>query len=83
MDLGKGVGTQPKAAGVNYTLLPWFSLLLHSVKYEQETVIQHQQIKELSREHNVCSSNEVVVGCYDGWCFISLMYLQQITVKIG
>jgi hypothetical protein len=39
MDLGKGVGTQPKAAGVNYTLLPWFSLLLHSVKFEQETVI--------------------------------------------
>jgi hypothetical protein len=39
MDHGKRVGTQPKAAGVNCTLLPWFSLLLHCVKYEQETTI--------------------------------------------
>jgi len=47
---------------VSYTLLPWLPLLLCSVKYEQEGMVEHQQIKGLSREHNNCSSNEVFLA---------------------
>jgi hypothetical protein len=39
MDHDKGVGSQLQAAGVSYTLLPYFSQLLHSVKYEQEKMV--------------------------------------------
>jgi len=33
---GKGIGRQPKTCGVSFTLLPWVSLLLYSVKYDRE-----------------------------------------------
>jgi len=48
-------------AGVSYTLLPWLPQLLCSVKYEQEEIVEHQDTKELSRERNICCSNEVVL----------------------
>ena len=65
IDLGKVVGTQLNTVGVSYTLLPWLPLLLCSVKYEQEETVEHQQTKGLSKEHNICCSNEVVLCCYD------------------
>ena len=65
IDLGKVVGTQLNTVGVSYTLLPWLPLLLCSVKYEQEETVEHQQNKELSKEHNIWCSNEVVLFCYD------------------
>jgi hypothetical protein len=43
IDHGKVVGTQLNTAGVSYTLLPWLPLLLCSVKYEQEEMVEHQQ----------------------------------------
>jgi hypothetical protein len=83
IDHGKGVGTQLNTADVSYTLLPWLPLLLCSVKYEQEEMVEHQVTKELSREHNICCSNEVVLGCYDCFVCITTMYRQLITVKLG
>jgi len=80
---GKIVGTQLNTAGVSYTLLPWLPLLLFPVKYEQEETVEHQQTKELSREHNICCSNEVVLGCFDCFGYITIMYRQYNTVKKG
>ena len=82
IDHGKVVGTELNTAGVSYTLLPWLTLLLCSLKYEQEETVDHQQTKGLSREHNICCSNEVVFGCYDCFGCITMMYRQHITVKI-
>jgi len=82
IDHGKVVGTELNTAGVSYTLLPWLPLLLCSVKYEQEETVEHQQTKELSREHNICHSNEVVLCCYDCFGCITMIYPQHITVKI-
>jgi hypothetical protein len=45
------------------------------VKYEQEETVEHQQTKDLSRKHNICCLNEVVLG-------LTMMYEQHITVKI-
>jgi len=39
MDHGKSFGRQLKTAVVSYILLPWLSLLLRSVKYEQEKMV--------------------------------------------
>ena len=44
------------------------------VKYEQEEAVEYQQTKELSREHKICVLSEVVLGCYDCFGCISLMY---------
>jgi len=63
--------------------LPWLPPLLCSLKYEREEMVEHEQTKELSREHNVCCWNEVVLGCYVCFGYISMMYQQHITVKIG
>jgi len=38
--------------------------------------------KQLSMEHNICCSNEVVLCCYDCFGCITVMYQQHITVKI-
>jgi hypothetical protein len=62
IDHGKYSGTQLNTAGVSYTLLPWLTLLLCSVNYEQEEMVEHQQTKELIREHKTCCLNEVVLG---------------------
>jgi hypothetical protein len=51
---GKVTGTQLNAAALFYTLLPRLPLLLCSVEYEQEETVEHQQTKELSREHKTC-----------------------------
>jgi hypothetical protein len=67
IDPGKVTGTQLNAVGVSYTLLPWLPLFLCSVKYEQEEMVEHQQTKELSREHKISCLSEVVLGCY--YCF--------------
>jgi len=83
IDHGEGVSTQLNTAGVSYTLLPWLPLLLCSVNSEQEEIFEHQQTKELSKERNICCSNEVVLGCYDYFGCITTMYRQHITVKIG
>jgi hypothetical protein len=53
------------------------------VKYEQEEIFEHLQTKELSREHKMCCSTEVVLGCYDCFGCITVMYQQHIIVKIG
>jgi len=45
-------------------------------------MVEHQQTKELSKEHNICCSNEVVLCCYDWFGCITLMYRQHIAVKI-
>jgi len=74
LDHGKVVGTELNTAGVSYTLLPWLPLLLCSVKYEQEETVEHQQTKELSRENNICFSNEIFFGCYDSSSCITMMY---------
>ena len=79
---GKVVGTELNIAGVSYTLLPWLPLLLCSLKYGQEEMVEHQQTKQLSKEHNICCSNGVVLCCYDFFCCITVMYQQHITVKI-
>jgi len=76
-------GTQLNTAGVSYTLVPWLPLLLCSVKYEHEEMIEHQQNKELSRAHNIFCLNEVVLGCFVCVGCISMMSGQHITVKIG
>jgi hypothetical protein len=57
IDHGKIIETQLNTAGVSYTLLQLLPLLLCSVNYEQEETVEHQQTKELSREHNICCSN--------------------------
>jgi len=62
IDHGKVTATQLNTAGVSYTLLPWLPLLLCSMNYEQEETVEHQQTKELSREHKICYLNEVVLG---------------------
>jgi len=54
IDHGKVTGTQLNSAGLTYTLLPLLPLLLCSVEYEQEETVEHQQTKELSREHKIC-----------------------------
>jgi hypothetical protein len=82
-DCDKVFATQLNTAGVSCSLLPWFSLLLCSVKYEQEEMVEHQQTEESSRKHKICCSNEVVLGCYDCFGCITMMYLQHITVKKG
>jgi len=46
-------GTQLNTAGVSYTLVPWLPLLLCSVKYVHEEMVEHRQTKELSREHKI------------------------------
>jgi len=74
IDHGKVFGTELNIAGVSYTLLPWLPLMLCSVKYEQEEIVEHQQTKELSREHNICYSNELVLCCYDCFGCITMMY---------
>jgi len=74
IDHGKGVWTQLNTVGVSYTLLLWLPLLLCSVKYEQEEAAEHQQTKELSRENNICCSNEIFFGCYDCFGCITMMY---------
>ena len=75
--------TQLNIAGVSYTLEPWLPLLLCSVKYEHEEMVEHQQTKELSGEHNICCLKEVVLGCCVCFDCISNMYQQHVTVKIG
>ena len=82
IDHGKIVGTQLNTAGVSYTLLPWLPLLLCFVKYEQEEMVEHQQTKDLNKEHNICCSNGVVLCCYDWFGCVTVMYRQHITVKI-
>ena len=82
IDHGTVVGTQLNTAGVSYTLLAWLPLLLCSVKCEQEEIVEHQQTEELSREHNICCLNVVVLGCYDCLVCITVMYRQHI-VKVG
>ena len=82
IDHCKVVGTELNIAGVSYILLPWLPLLLCSVKYEQEEIVDHQEPKELSREHNIFYSNEVVLCCYDCFGCITMMYPLHITVKI-
>jgi len=62
IDHGKVVGTEMNTAGVSYTLLPWLPLLLCSVKYEQEGMVEHERATGLSMEHNNCSSNEVFLA---------------------
>jgi hypothetical protein len=52
------------------------------VKYKQEETVEHQQTKELSREHKICCLNEVVLGSYDCFGCITVMYQQHVTVKI-
>jgi hypothetical protein len=52
------------------------------VKYKHEATVEHQQTKELSREHKICCSNEVVLGYDDCFGCINMMYQQHITVKI-
>jgi hypothetical protein len=59
-----------------------FFSIFGSVKYKQEETVEHQQTKELSKEHKICCSNEVVLGYYDCFGCISMMYQQHITVKI-
>jgi len=54
IDHGRFIGTQLNAAGLSYILLPLLPLLLCSVKYEQEETVEHQQTKELRREHKIC-----------------------------
>jgi hypothetical protein len=44
------------------------------VKYEQEEMVEHQQTKELSKKHKTCCSDEVVLGCYDCFGSITVMY---------
>jgi len=68
IDHGKDVGTHLNTAGVCYTLLPWLPLLVCSLKYEEEETVDHQQTKELSREHNIFCLNDVVLGRYDCFC---------------
>jgi hypothetical protein len=81
---GKVVGRQLITAGVSYTLLPCLpQFFFCSVKYKQEETVEHQQTKELSREHKICCSNEVVLDHYDCFGCINMMYQQQITVKMG
>jgi len=75
-------GTQLNTAGVSYTLVPWLPLLLCSVKCGHEKMVEHQQTKELSGEHNICCLDEVVLGCYVCFVCISMMYQQHIAVKI-
>jgi hypothetical protein len=70
----KVVGTQPNTTCVSYTLLPWLPLLLYSVKYEQGETVEHEQTKELSGEHKICCLNKVVLGCYDCFGCITMMY---------
>jgi len=82
IDHGKVVGTELNTVGVSYTLLPWLPLLLCSLKYGQDETVENQQTKELSKEHNICCSNEVVLCCYDCFGCITVMYQQHITVKI-
>jgi len=53
IDHGRVIGTQLNAAGLSYTLLPLLPLLLCSVKYEHEATVEHQQTKELRREHKI------------------------------
>jgi hypothetical protein len=62
IDHCKVVAKQLNTAGVSFTLLSWLPLLLCSLKYEQEETVEHQQNKELSREHKICCLNEVVLG---------------------
>ena len=83
IDHGKVIGTQPNTAGVRYTLLPWLPLLLCSVKYEQEERVEHQQTTELSREHKNCCLKKVVLGCYDCFGYITMIYPQYSTVTLG
>jgi hypothetical protein len=45
------------------------------VKYEQEDMFEHQQTKELSREHKIFSLTELVLGCYDCFGSVTVMYL--------
>jgi hypothetical protein len=81
---GKVIETQLNTAGVSYTLLlPWLPLLLCSVRCEQEETVEHQQTKELSREHNICCSKEEVSVSYDCFGCITTLYRQHLTVKIG
>jgi len=68
-------GTQLNTAGVCYTLVQWLPLLLCSVKYEHEEIFEHQQTKELSRKHNICCLDEVVLGCY--FCFASIFIMYR------
>jgi hypothetical protein len=63
IDHGKDIGTQLNTAGVSHTLLSWLPLLHCSVKNEQEGNVEHQQTKELSKKHEICCLNEVVLGC--------------------
>jgi len=46
-------GTQLNTAGVSYTLVPCLQLLLCSVKYLHEEMVELKQIKKLSREHKI------------------------------
>ena len=70
----KVFGTHLNTAGVSYILLPWLPVLLYSVKYEQEETVEHQQTKELCREHKICCSNEVDLGSYDCFGCITMVY---------
>jgi len=74
IDHGKVIGTQLNTAGVSYTLLPWLPLFFCSVKYEQGETVEREQTKELSREHKICCLNKVVLGCYDCFGCITMMY---------
>ena len=76
-------GTKLNTAAVSYTLVPWLLFLLCSMKYEHEEMVEHQQTKEMNREHKIFCLNEVVLGCYACFGCLSKMYQQQITVKIG
>jgi pantothenate kinase len=77
------IGTQLNTAGVSYILLPLLPLLHCSVNYDHKETVEHQQTKELSREHNICCSNEVVLGSYDCFGCITMMSQQHIAVKTG
>jgi len=61
IDHGKVTGTQLNAACLSYNLLPLLPLLLCSLEYEQVEAVEHQQTKELSREHKICCLNQVVL----------------------
>ena len=74
---------QQNSAGVSYTLLPWLPLLLCSVKYEQEERVEHQQTADLSGEHKNFCLKKVVLGCYDCFDYITVIYPQHSTVNNG
>jgi hypothetical protein len=66
-----------KSLEYSWILLVWVTPCCHGYHY-----CFVQQTKELSREHKICCSNDVVLDCYDCFGCITMMYWQHITVKI-